>query len=519
MDTEYKDWSKEALIKRLQFLEKRVEGASITKEKPEAELDQVKATKNTETAPDNKTPTRKSQKQTKRERQFDFSKFSERKVAFKFSYFGWPYHGLARQGNALGSDEKREIEDQYPTVEGELFKALANCKLITSESECDYSRCGRTDRGVSGFGQVVALYVRSTGKFVSEEEAAEIEINGSGDIVREERNGNRPVLLPPIESELPYVNMLNKCLPPEIRILAWAPVRADFSARFSCKSRFYRYFFSGDGLNIEVMRDAASKYVGTHDFRNFCRLDPAKQIANFERTVLDIAINPVPSRVSFVGDGQSAESKWWQLELRGTAFLWHQVRCMMAILFLVGQGLEQPNVVDRMVDVQNMVGKPEYEMAADTPLVLADCAFDKADVDWIYVRSPGQDVANMATLDRAVLRQWCQLNTQAIIAGALLQNLRNTAIPIPESLRNVEGEDRLPEQDQWANCREPYAQIEKKGVNQIIVGGGAIKNLRNYVPILERKRADPVELRNQTWFERKGSSKRTKLTHNNTENE
>ncbi|KAJ1780800.1 pseudouridine synthase deg1 [Coemansia sp. RSA 2399] len=308
--------------------------------------------------------------------------------------------------------------------------------------------------------------------------------------------------------------MLNKCLPQEIRILAWAPVKADFSARFSCKSRFYRYFFSGDRLDIGAMKEAASKYLGTHDFRNFCRLDPAKQIANFERTVLSIAINPVPSRVSFVGDGQGSESKWWQLELRGTAFLWHQVRCMMAILFLVGQRLEQPSVVDRMVDVQSMNGKPEYEMATDTPLVLADCAFDKADVDWIYLRNPGQDVVSIAALDRGILQQWSQLNTQAIVAGALLQNLRDTVIPIPESLRNAEGEDVLLEQDQWANCRRLQLRIEKKDMSLVVVGGGSIKHMRKYVPLLERKRADPVELRNQAWFARRGGGKRVKLAGN-----
>lgn len=34
----------------------------------------------------------------------------------------------------------------------------------------------------------------------------------------------------------------------------------------------------------------------------------------------------------------------WQFRVRGTAFLWHQVRCMTAVLFLIGQGLEKPQV-------------------------------------------------------------------------------------------------------------------------------------------------------------------------------
>ncbi|KAJ1925741.1 pseudouridine synthase deg1, partial [Linderina pennispora] len=175
--------------------------------------------------------------------------------------------------------------------------------------------CGRTDRGVSGFGQVIALYVRSAGKFLTEEEAE------GGDVFRDDRNDRRPVRLPANDKELPYINMLNKILPAEIRILAWSPVSPTFDARFSCRWRFYRYFFTEKGLDIARMQDAAQRYLGSHDFRNFCRLDPAKQIKNFERTVMDIAIRPVPERVSLVGDSQNPASRWWQLELRGTAFL------------------------------------------------------------------------------------------------------------------------------------------------------------------------------------------------------
>lgn len=34
----------------------------------------------------------------------------------------------------------------------------------------------------------------------------------------------------------------------------------------------------------------------------------------------------------------------WVIKIRGSAFLWHQVRCMVAVLFLVGRGLESPDV-------------------------------------------------------------------------------------------------------------------------------------------------------------------------------
>ncbi|KAJ2774609.1 pseudouridine synthase deg1 [Coemansia nantahalensis] len=501
---DYAGWSRDELIARLHALESQAGGSAgdrVVREAPAAVPEEACET---------------PRKRKKRVDQFDFSRFSQRKVALKFSYFGWPYHGLARQGNALESDSKQEVETQYPTVEGELFRALAQCKLIVSESECDYSRCGRTDRGVSGFGQVASLYVRSTGKFLSEGEAAEIAASGTaehGRVVRDEINGARPVLLPLDELELPYVTMLNKHLPPEIRILAWSPVAADFSARFSCRSRFYRYFFSEEGLDIGAMRDGARRFLGAHDFRNFCRLDPAKQIQNFERVVLSVEINPVAPVVPLVGVSASPMGRWWQLELRGTAFLWHQVRCMMAILFAVGQGLEAPDIVDRMLDVETMNGKPEYEMACDTPLVLADSAYDEADVQWRYVRCPGREASNMVHLDREIGQVWGRLNTQAVLASALLQVLRDTRIPVPAEAGSAAAAAGGPPTGLWANCHARLTEAEQRKTTRAILGGGHTRCAGKYVPIAQRRRADPVHQRNEAWLKRKGSSKRAKSDH------
>lgn len=53
-------------------------------------------------------------------------------------------------------------------------------------------------------------------------------------------------------TELPYMVMLNRNLPDDIRVLAWAPVGPDFSARFSCMQRTYKYFFPRGTLDIDV---------------------------------------------------------------------------------------------------------------------------------------------------------------------------------------------------------------------------------------------------------------------------
>lgn len=52
------------------------------------------------------------------------------------------------------------------------------------------------------------------------------------------------------------------------------------------------------------------------------------------------------------------------------------VRCIMAILLLVGEGKEEPTIVRELLDIENCPSKPFYEMAFDQPLVLYECGFD-----------------------------------------------------------------------------------------------------------------------------------------------
>ena len=63
------------------------------------------------------------------------------------------------------------------------------------------------------------------------------------------------------------------------------------------------------------------------------------------------------------------------IKIEGSAFLWHQVRCIATVLFLVGLGREKPDVVDALLDVTKTPRKPQYEMAPDEPLVLWRCEF------------------------------------------------------------------------------------------------------------------------------------------------
>ncbi|XP_021596339.1 tRNA pseudouridine(38/39) synthase isoform X2 [Manihot esculenta] len=262
----------------------------------------------------------------------------KRFVALKLMYFGQRFYGFSSEGQ------------MDPTIESEIFKALERTRLLIGDKkDIKYSRCGRTDKGVSAVGQVIALFLRSKLKDVDANNKI------SGEIVSEEHNG-----------EIDYVGVLNRVLPNDIRIVGWSPVPNDFSARFSCLSREYKYFFWVDKLNLLAMESAGKKFIGEHDFRNFCKMD-ALNVHNYRRHITSFEISPCEMR--------SEGNQLGAIKIKGSAFLWHQVRCMVAVLFLIGQGLESPDVIDVLLDIDRTTRKPQYPMAPEIPLVLHSCEF------------------------------------------------------------------------------------------------------------------------------------------------
>ncbi|XP_057314732.1 tRNA pseudouridine(38/39) synthase-like isoform X2 [Hydractinia symbiolongicarpus] len=321
----------------------------------------------------------KSESKTKRkehkQRPIDFSKYSKRHIAFKFLYLGWDYQGFAAQENTSN------------TIEEELFAAFLKSKLIKDRASARYSRCGRTDKGVSAFGQVIALDVRSN-------LSSGVGVTPSVKVTNDSKE------------ELPYVKMLNRLLPPEIRILAHAAVDNEFDARFSCKTRKYRYYFPALNLDVELMQKAAQKLVGEKDFRNFCKVDVGNNINHFIRNIVSFDVTRI------------GQSSLCMMEITGLAFLWHQVRCMAAVLILIGLGHEKPEILDYLLDVEKCPKRPQYGMASDVPLVLFDCTYDD-NVKWIYEQDCNEN--NMTHLQQV----WIQKAVQSTMIGAMMDDLQS----------------------------------------------------------------------------------------------
>lgn len=288
-------------------------------------------------------------------------------------YEGWAHSGLAYQ--------PKGVYTPFPTVEACILSALERARLIEPivESEgfgCGFERCGRTDAGVSSSAQVINLWVRSdledpmgdkgkdpekTAESVRTSRSRRSSSSSSSSRSRSSSVSSSASELSfsdsprksPSPVEIPYVTLLNRQLPPSIRVHAWSPVSATFSSRFSCIWRHYKYFFSThpdaalDGsskkfdfgaayeaagfpdaargwqdrirglnwgslrLDVKLMQDAVDRLVGEHDFRNFCKVDPPKQLTSHRRTVNSATIDPV----------EGEDDGTYVLNLRGGAFV------------------------------------------------------------------------------------------------------------------------------------------------------------------------------------------------------
>lgn len=147
-----------------------------------------------------------------------------------------------------------------------------------------------------------------------------------------------------------YSHGLNNLLPPDIAVRSAEEVATDFNPRADASGKFYRYtllntavrsplnrtssWLIKERLDLEVMSQAASAFIGEHDFRAF-------QAANCSakstvRTITGFEITARPG--GFV-----------LLDVRGTGFLRNMVRIMVGTLVAVGRGRLDPGIVGRLL--------------------------------------------------------------------------------------------------------------------------------------------------------------------------
>ncbi len=142
-----------------------------------------------------------------------------------------------------------------------------------------------------------------------------------------------------------WVRGVNALLPDAVAVLWSREVDSAFHARYSARSRTYRYRLLNRDvrpalaagklgwfhlrLDVERMREAAALLVGEHDFSAFRSSEC--QAKTPVRTLHRLAIEAHGERIEF--------------ELRANAFLHHMVRNIVGTLVYVGKGRHPPTWV------------------------------------------------------------------------------------------------------------------------------------------------------------------------------
>lgn len=549
---DYRNWTRESLVERIKLLEDTLRRNNLP-------LTATPSLPSTSSGPKPDAPSAsKKQKKSKPPKQsqiFDPSKYSTRRIALKLAYLGKNYNGYEHQVSASVS-----------TIEEELWKALTRSCLISPEvvekvdfTPFEYSKCGRTDRGVSAFGQVIGIRVRSNRPLPREEvpegqqgekmEVDEAGPDGEADGKKKKRGKDkkkkeeeRPEWHP-VADEINYPRILNRLLPPDIRILAWCPDPApDFDARFSCRERQYRYFFTQPAfppapdsvleegskaskarvkegwLDIEAMRTAAKLFEGSRDFRNFCKIEPGKQITNFVRRIFEADIVEVEDVGSVLlpsldGVGMKPESvsggkhpKVYYFHVRGSAFLWHQIRHMVSVIFSVGQGLEAPSIISDLLDVEKYPRRPGYILADEVPLVLWDCIFPssnytldnldpdmKDEMDWIWL---GEDTPSnlygTAGLANQMWEYWREKKMEELLANRLL--------------------DMVSRQADLGRRLVPGPPVKQIDAPRVFLGGNSAMSMGKWVPMSKKPTLAGPEESNDQWAQKHGFENAEELT-------
>lgn len=216
------------------------------------------------------------------------------------AYDGSAYNGWQKQKNGLG-------------IQQVIEKALTRVHKSPSE----VTAAGRTDAGVHALGQVFHFDGR------------------------------------PNMTARGYYNALNTLLPKDIRILSVERTAPDFHARFSSRRKRYDYIFTRQKDNpfiyryksvlrsepdLEKMREAASVFLGKHDFTSFthAKIDPEKpRVKNIES-------------IEVLDEGEDI-----RLVFRGDGFMRYQVRMMTAVILAAGLGKLKTEDVRTMLEARD----------------------------------------------------------------------------------------------------------------------------------------------------------------------
>ena len=215
-------------------------------------------------------------------------------------YDGTKYNGWQRQGNT-----KNTLQEKFENVISQMCGK--SVEIFAS---------GRTDRGVHAKGQV-ANFKCDAGMT-------------SGDIL----------------------TYLNRYLPEDVRVTDVEEVDERFHSRLNSKSKTYEYsiatekpdvfmrkyvYFPEEIPDIDKMKSAAKKMLGTHDFHGFSSVGKTKK--STVRTVNSIDITETDGII--------------KVTVNGSGFLYNMVRIIVGTLYEIGIGKKDMGVIDEILETKS----------------------------------------------------------------------------------------------------------------------------------------------------------------------
>ena len=239
-------------------------------------------------------------------------------IRFVVAYDGTDFHGWARQPDTR-------------TVQGVLEAAIAS--MAGHEVSC--RGAGRTDRGVHALGQIAAFDARRAIK--PEGWLRGVNQALPDDVAVRSAEACEPGYAPrfdAIDKTYRYVLLVDDERDPLLRHRAWRlPPRLRHPDRASRAT-------PADTLDLDAMRSAAARLLGTHDFRAFRAADDERE--NTTRTLHALSIEP----------GWAGDPRQIALTYRGSAFMKNMVRILTGTLLEVGRGRMTPDSVAALLGLE-----------------------------------------------------------------------------------------------------------------------------------------------------------------------
>ena len=151
----------------------------------------------------------------------------------------------------------------------------------------------------------------------------------------------------PIEDSHNFLNLFNRNLPPDIRVLNINEIDKEFNIIKHATSKEYQYLFSFgqknhpfsapfmaniiEDLNIELMSEAAKMFIGTFDFSSFTA-------DLHERTKVIRTISHCEIKENDLLTANFFPDRSYALVVVGKGFMRYQIRMMMGALIQLGRG-------------------------------------------------------------------------------------------------------------------------------------------------------------------------------------